>query len=259
MNARAPQFVPSGAVLRNANVSTSSSDLKIYDGATCPFAHLVVTVRVCSDVTSSLPVFLLSFLLQSPHDVYIGRPGRWGNPFKIGPHGDREAVIRKYHHWLTSTPEALAHFLRRCYSNSRTKSLGCWLGTGIAARRSQRAQGQSVGMPLRSTSVSRPRLGHAGQSILAVQSRDQSSCILSTNTTCAASQLSDSRRRVSDFYSLLSFCLCSGAVFSDLFLLGSRLATADDLLGIGSILTSLDEASNLDGLTDAVSGGNGLP
>lgn len=28
--------------------------------------------------------------------VYIGRPSRWGNPFIIGRHGDRAAVIAKY-------------------------------------------------------------------------------------------------------------------------------------------------------------------
>ena len=28
--------------------------------------------------------------------VYIGRGSKWGNPFRIGPDGDRAAVIAKY-------------------------------------------------------------------------------------------------------------------------------------------------------------------
>ena len=33
---------------------------------------------------------------KSPYDIYIGRPSRWGNPYKIGPDGDRDTVIEKY-------------------------------------------------------------------------------------------------------------------------------------------------------------------
>lgn len=31
------------------------------------------------------------------NDVYIGRGSRWGNPFVIGKHGDRDAVCDSYH------------------------------------------------------------------------------------------------------------------------------------------------------------------
>ena len=36
------------------------------------------------------------------HDgvVRIDRKSRWGNPFRIGPHGNREEVIRRYRRWL---------------------------------------------------------------------------------------------------------------------------------------------------------------
>jgi len=34
--------------------------------------------------------------------IYIGRPSRWGNPFEIGPDGDRATVIAKYRLWLWS-------------------------------------------------------------------------------------------------------------------------------------------------------------
>ncbi len=32
--------------------------------------------------------------------VYVGRPSKWGNPFKIGVDGTREEVIAKYREWL---------------------------------------------------------------------------------------------------------------------------------------------------------------
>src|SRR6202035_2356792 len=32
--------------------------------------------------------------------IYIGRGSKWGNPFRIGPDGDRASVITKYERWL---------------------------------------------------------------------------------------------------------------------------------------------------------------
>lgn len=37
---------------------------------------------------------------NEPHDVYIGRPSKWGNPFVIGRDGCREEVIMQYRHHL---------------------------------------------------------------------------------------------------------------------------------------------------------------
>ena len=34
------------------------------------------------------------------HEVYIGRPSKYGNPFKIGKDGTRLEVITKYKAWL---------------------------------------------------------------------------------------------------------------------------------------------------------------
>lgn len=36
----------------------------------------------------------------STEAVYIGRPSKWGNPFKIGRDGTREETIAKYAGWL---------------------------------------------------------------------------------------------------------------------------------------------------------------
>ncbi len=54
-------------------------------------------------------------------DVYIGRGGRWGNPFKIGVDGTREEVIEKYKVWILSQPPLLNEI-----SQLRGKVLGCW-------------------------------------------------------------------------------------------------------------------------------------
>jgi len=58
---------------------------------------------------------------KEPFDVYIGRPSKWGNPFKIGKNGTREEVIIKYRKWLLSNPELLKQLPELC-----GKTLGCW-------------------------------------------------------------------------------------------------------------------------------------
>ncbi len=41
------------------------------------------------------------------YDVYIGRPTKWGNPFKIGQDGTRDEVVEKYRQWIQTQPELL--------------------------------------------------------------------------------------------------------------------------------------------------------
>lgn len=38
-----------------------------------------------------------------PTAVYVGRPSKWGNPYKIGEDGTREEVIEKYVDYLLRT------------------------------------------------------------------------------------------------------------------------------------------------------------
>lgn len=59
---------------------------------------------------------------RNPHDVYIGRPSKWGNPFVIGRDGTREEVIEKYRAWLNGRPELLAAIP----TEIRGKRLGCY-------------------------------------------------------------------------------------------------------------------------------------
>ena len=55
------------------------------------------------------------------YDVYIGRPSKWGNPFKIGRDGDRTEVLQKYADWIKTQPHMLMSI-----SELKDKTLGCW-------------------------------------------------------------------------------------------------------------------------------------
>jgi hypothetical protein len=59
---------------------------------------------------------------REPCDVYIGRPSRWGNPFRLGPDGDRAEVLLLYEVWLQSRPDLIEEACRVL----RGKVLGCW-------------------------------------------------------------------------------------------------------------------------------------
>lgn len=43
-----------------------------------------------------------------PGAVFIGRPSKWGNPFVIGQHGNREDVVGRYAEWVCEQPHLLA-------------------------------------------------------------------------------------------------------------------------------------------------------
>ena len=59
---------------------------------------------------------------RDKYDVYIGRPGPWGNPFEIGKDGDREEVVEKYAEWLLAQPE----LVEKAKEELKGKVLGCW-------------------------------------------------------------------------------------------------------------------------------------
>jgi len=54
-------------------------------------------------------------------DVYIGRPGKWGNPFNIGRDGDRASVIAKHKAWIVEQPE-----LMDSLHEIQGKRIACW-------------------------------------------------------------------------------------------------------------------------------------
>ena len=59
---------------------------------------------------------------RDKYDVYIGRPGPYGNPFEIGRDGTREEVVEKYAEWVLTQPELLATIKVEL----KDKVLGCW-------------------------------------------------------------------------------------------------------------------------------------
>lgn len=61
-------------------------------------------------------------LRKEDYDVYIGRPGKWGNPFTIGEDGDRAQVIAKFRYWIKH--EGI--YLLRDLASLQGKRLGCY-------------------------------------------------------------------------------------------------------------------------------------
>jgi hypothetical protein len=53
--------------------------------------------------------------------IYIGRGSKWGNPFRIGPDGDRARVIAKHERWLLDQ-----HHLLRALDELRGHDLVCF-------------------------------------------------------------------------------------------------------------------------------------
>lgn len=60
-------------------------------------------------------------LKQEKYDVYIGRGSKWGNPYKIGKHGNRNEIIEKYRKYIMSKPELLSDL-----KELEGKTLGCF-------------------------------------------------------------------------------------------------------------------------------------
>lgn len=59
---------------------------------------------------------------REPYDVYIGRPGNWGNPFRLESEADRGDAIEKFRAWGERQPwlkDAAAIELKG-------RALGCW-------------------------------------------------------------------------------------------------------------------------------------
>ncbi len=65
---------------------------------------------------------------NSPYDVYIGRPSKWGNPFshkngtlaqfKVQSRGE---AVAAYEAWIKTQPELMA-----ALPELKGKTLGCW-------------------------------------------------------------------------------------------------------------------------------------
>lgn len=71
------------------------------------------------------------------YDIDIGRPGPFGNPFRIGRDGDRNEVVEKHRVWFYQPQQAALR--GRVRRECRGRVLGCWCaprpchGTTLAA------------------------------------------------------------------------------------------------------------------------------
>lgn len=62
---------------------------------------------------------------REKYDVYIGRPGPWGNPFPLRDEAERQEVIDRYRQWLQEQLAAGKISAEELLS-LRRKTLGCW-------------------------------------------------------------------------------------------------------------------------------------
>lgn len=60
--------------------------------------------------------------VNDEHDVYVGRPSKWGNPFVAGVDGTRDEVIAKHTAWVYTQPELIAAIK----TELKGKRLACW-------------------------------------------------------------------------------------------------------------------------------------
>ncbi|MCK9227634.1 MAG: DUF4326 domain-containing protein [Syntrophorhabdaceae bacterium] len=59
---------------------------------------------------------------KAKYDIYIGRPGPFGNPFVVGKDGTRDEVIEKYEEYVRSSPDLMEKIRKEIPG----KVLGCW-------------------------------------------------------------------------------------------------------------------------------------
>jgi Domain of unknown function (DUF4326) len=56
-----------------------------------------------------------------PNTIYVGRPTKWGNPFRPGAGLTRAQIIARYRAYLRGTPS-----LMKALPELRGKNLACW-------------------------------------------------------------------------------------------------------------------------------------
>lgn len=56
--------------------------------------------------------------------AYVGRPGAYGNPFKVGPHGSVRDVVALYVQWVSHPARSPLRQLAR--RQLRGQNLACW-------------------------------------------------------------------------------------------------------------------------------------
>jgi len=60
------------------------------------------------------------------HGIYVGRPSKWGNPFRLKRHGGKYSLresLRKYMKWIKDRPELIEELVR---IHKERGYLDCW-------------------------------------------------------------------------------------------------------------------------------------
>lgn len=62
---------------------------------------------------------------KEPYDVYIGRPSKWANPFRLADYyDDRQLVLRLFEQWVRRKKNV--HLIEEAVSELKGKRLGCY-------------------------------------------------------------------------------------------------------------------------------------
>ena len=59
--------------------------------------------------------------LRNENNVYVGRPNKWGNPFKLNKHNSREEVVQLFRQYILRDKKLL-----QSTTELKGKVLGCW-------------------------------------------------------------------------------------------------------------------------------------
>ncbi|HZR02825.1 MAG TPA: DUF4326 domain-containing protein, partial [Burkholderiales bacterium] len=110
--------------------NTPSEAMKAHGGTTDAGAHGVPTPGSFGGLENREEVIAKPaiYSMRGGQDSYpcwavrIDRRTKWGNPFKVGRDGSREAVIAKYEAWLLARPK----MVEAVKSELRGKDLLCW-------------------------------------------------------------------------------------------------------------------------------------
>lgn len=63
---------------------------------------------------------------MSENTVYIGRPSKWGNPFKIGRDGDREQCLALFKASLIKRMKVGEAVIEQIKKELKGKNVACW-------------------------------------------------------------------------------------------------------------------------------------
>ena len=113
------------SVLTNINRPNSPFNFKVVTQLSYKDNFVVLYIMKKRKQENFMPKVWNRKQRDCPKDaVYVGRPSKWGNPFKIGLHGTREQVITKYReHILKCIHDNPSVF---DLSELRGKDLACW-------------------------------------------------------------------------------------------------------------------------------------